>query len=156
MTALEQKVEDFLAQRRLAVVGVSRNNSSEAANIIYRKLRESGYHVFPVNPNAQTVEGDRCYPNLTAIPEPLDGVVIGTAPTVTEQVVRECVELGIPRVWLHRSFGQGSVSEAAVQFGEAQGLTVIAGSCPMMFCAPVDFGHKCIRWILRLTGKLPA
>jgi predicted CoA-binding protein len=151
---MQEAVEAFLAQKRIAVAGVSRNKN-EAANIVYRKLRASGYEVFPVNPNAETVEGDNCYPNLKSVPGGVDGVVIATRPAVTEEVVRECAELGVPRVWIHRSFGQGSVSEGAVDYCRENGIAVIAGGCPMMFCQPVDFGHKCMRWILNLTGGLP-
>jgi predicted CoA-binding protein len=156
MSTLQQKVDDFLAQRNIAVVGVSRSEKSEGvANVIYRKLRDGGYQVFAINPNAETVEGDPCYPNLAATPQPIDGVVIGTRPETANQIVRECVNLGISRVWMHRSFGQGSVSTEATEFCEANNITVIPGGCPMMFCDPVDFGHKCIRWWLGLTGGLP-
>jgi len=154
MATLDQQVKDFLAQKRLAIAGVSRN-SSEAANIVYRKLRGAGYEVFAVNPNATEVEGDACYPSLQAIPSGVTGVVIATHPAVTDRVVRECAELGISRVWMHRSFGKGSVSETAVQFCHERGITVIPGGCPMMFCRPVDFGHRCMRWVLTLTGGLP-
>lgn len=152
---MNTKIADFLAQKRLAVAGVSRNPQGAAANLIYRRLRETGHEVLPVNPNAEMVEGDRCYPNLKAISPPVDGVVIATRPEVAEQLVRECAEIGVTRVWMHRSFGAGSVSEAATQFCQDNHITVIPGGCPMMFCQPVDFGHKCMRWILRLTGGLP-
>jgi predicted CoA-binding protein len=81
--------------------------------------------------------------------------VVATAPQATEAVVRECAELGIGRVWMHRSFGEGSVSDSAVAFCRENNIEVIPGGCPMMFCEPVDFGHKCIRWWLNLTGGLP-
>jgi hypothetical protein len=152
---LREAVEDFLAQRRIAVAGVSRTEGSAPANLIYRKLRDAGYAVFAVNPNGGEVEGDPCAPDLTSIDGGVDGVVVATRPEDTEHVVRECAALGIPRVWMHRSFGQGSVSEAAVTFCREHGIRVIAGACPMMYCAPVDFGHKCIRVMLRLTGGLP-
>jgi predicted CoA-binding protein len=151
---MEKAVEAFLAQKRIAVAGVSRNKN-EAANVVYRKLRASGYEVFPVNPNAETVEGDDCYPDLKSVPGGVDGVVIATRPAVTEEVVRECADLGVPRVWMHRSFGQGSVSENAVDYCREKGIEVIPGGCPMMFCRPVDLGHKCMRWILSVTGGLP-
>jgi predicted CoA-binding protein len=154
MPGMSEAVESFLAQERIAVAGVSRNKN-EAANVIYRKLRGSGYGVFPVNPNAETVEGDTCYPDLSSIPEGVDGVVIATHPKVTGRVVRECAELGIRRVWMHRSFGQGSVSEEAVDYCREKGIEVIPGGCPMMFCRPVDLPHKCMRWILNMTGGLP-
>jgi predicted CoA-binding protein len=149
------KIQDFLAQKRIAVAGVSRNPQTEAANFIYRKLRAAGYEVFPVNPHAERVEGDRCYPDLKSIPQPVQAVMIATRPEVAEQIVHECAEIGISRVWMHRSFGTGSVSAAAAQFCQDNKITVISGGCPMMFCQPVDFGHKCMRWILRLSGGLP-
>jgi len=154
MTTLKEAVADFLAQKRLAVAGVSRSGN-EAANIVYRKLRGAGYQVFPVNPNANAVEGDTCYPDLKSIPGSVTGVVIATHPDVTDHVVRECAETGISRIWMHRSLGSGSVSEAAVSFCREHNITVIPGGCPVMFCGPVDFGHRCMRWALRITGGLP-
>jgi predicted CoA-binding protein len=154
MPSLKEAVADFLAQKRLAVAGVSRS-SSEAANIVYRKLRDAGYEVFPVNPNAKEAEGAACYPDVKSIPGGVTGVVIATRPEVTTEVVRECADLGISRIWMHRSFGPGSVSEAAVTLCRERNITVIPGGCPVMFCKPVDFGHTCMRWILGLTGGLP-
>jgi predicted CoA-binding protein len=155
MPTLQQKVDDFLARKRIAVAGVSRREKGSAANTIYEKLKSAGYEVFPINPNAETVEGNRCYPDLKSIPGGVDGVVIVTRPETAEEIVRECKELGILRVWMHRSFGAGSVSDTAAAYCEENNITVIAGACPMMYCRPVDFGHKCIRWILGVSGKLP-
>ncbi len=154
MPKLPEAVADFLAMKKIAVAGVSRN-SKEAANLIYRKLRGAGYHVFAINPHAEQVEGEVCYPTLKAVPENVDGVVIVTPPEVTHEIVRECAQLGIPRVWMHRSFGQGSASTSAAEFCRQNNITVIPGGCPMMFCEPVDFGHTCLRWILKLTSGLP-
>jgi predicted CoA-binding protein len=151
MPTLKEAAQDFLALRRIAVAGVSRH-ADVAANAIYKRLRTAGYQVFPINPNAEEVEGDRCYPNLAAIPGGVDGVVIATHPGVTARLVRECSDLGIKRVWMHRAFGQGSVDTEAVRLCRELGLAVIPGSCPMMFCEPVDVGHRCIRWISRVTG----
>ncbi len=150
----EEAVRDFLAQKRIAVAGVSRS-ANEAANLIYRKLRDSGYRVFAVNPRAESVEGDDCYPRLAAIPGGVDAVVIATHPAVAPAVVHECVDQGIGRVWMHRSFGQGSVSDEALALCREHGIRVIPGGCPLMFCSPVDVGHRCMRWWLRLTGSLP-
>ena len=151
---LQEAVDDFLAQKRIAVLGVSRT-PTEAANLIYRKLREAGYTVYAVNPLATEAEGDPCYADLRALPEVPDGVVIATPPATALGIVEVCAALGVPRVWMHRSFGTGSVSEEAVRRAEALGLTVIPGACPMMFVAPVDGGHRCIRWFLKVSGKLP-
>jgi predicted CoA-binding protein len=155
MSRLNAMVEDFLAQKRIAVAGVSHTDASQAANMIYRKLRGAGYQVFALNPSAQEVEGDTCYPDLKAVPEKVDGIVISTPPEAADKIVQQCAEVGVSRVWLHRSFGTGSLSPTAVKFCEEKGISVIAGGCPMMFCEPVDFGHKCMRWMLRLTGGLP-
>jgi len=150
-------IRDFLAQKCIAVAGVSRASGPQAANAIYRKFRDTGYTVFAVNPNATTVEGDVCYPDLKSIPERVDAVMAATRPDATMDIVRQCAELGINRVWMHqslRAFGT-SISEEAVRFCEEHGITVIAGACPMMFCEPVDVAHKCGRWLLRMTGGLP-
>ncbi|HLA43431.1 MAG TPA: CoA-binding protein, partial [Aggregatilineales bacterium] len=111
---LKTLVDDFLSQKRIAVAGVSRNDGT--ANLIYRKLRDTGHTVFPVNPGADKVEGDTCYPDLKAIPGGVDGVVIVTRPDVVQSIVEECAEVGIKRVWMHKSFAAGSVSDKAVAF----------------------------------------
>lgn len=155
MKPLEQAAEDFLSVDHIAIAGVSRS-SKEAANGIYRKLRAEGYHVVPINPNAEEVEGDPCFPDLASVPDPIHGVVIATHPAATPAVVRECTELGIRRVWMHRSFGDGSVSDEGVRLCREHGIEVIAGACPLMYRRGADVGHKCIRWVLGLTGKLPS
>jgi hypothetical protein len=155
MSTLPDPVAEFLRGRRFAVAGVSRE-TGQAANAVYRKLRDAGYEVYPVNPKASEVEGVRCYPDLAAVPEPaVDGVVVATHPDVSVELVRQCAARGVPRVWFHRSFGEGSVSEAAVRECEAHGIDCIVGGCPLMYCEPVDFGHRCMRWWLGRRGRVP-
>jgi hypothetical protein len=155
MAHVPESVADFLSQERIAVVGVSRN-PMQAANVIYRKLRSTGYDVVAVNPRTDRIEGDVCYPSVTAIPRSVDAAVVVTAPDVSDRVIRECVACGVPRAWLHRSVGRGSVSESAVEYGREQGIGVIAGGCPMIYCKPVDIAHICMRWLLGATGRLPS
>ncbi len=157
-TSLDIKVNDFLAQKRIAVAGVSRDNSGHAAaNLIYRRLKKTGHDVFAINPNMLTFEGDHCYPDIKSIPGGVDGVVIVTRPETSERIVRECSDAGVRRVWMHRGMGKGSsVSENAVEYCRQRDITVIAGACPMMYGPGVDFGHTCMRWVLKLTGGLPA
>jgi len=156
MISLRKAADDFLAQRRIAVAGVSRNpEGGHSANGIYRRLRERGYEVFAVNPNAGEVEGDPCYHSLAEIPGGVDAVVVSTTPTVAEDVVRDCVDLGISRVWLHRSLGAGSVSDAAIEVGHQHGIPVIAGGCPLMFAPATDPVHRMMRAVLSLTGAVP-
>ena len=156
-TSLETKVNDFLAQKRIAVAGVSRRNGHHpVGNLIYRRLKNSGHDVFAVNPNMQTFEGDRCYPNLKSIPGGVDAVMIITRPATTNEIVRDCSGAGVRRVWMHQSAAKGSsVSPEAVEYCRQHDISVIAGACPMMYGDDVDFGHKCMRWYLRLTGGLP-
>lgn len=156
-TTLEAMVQDFLAQKRIAVAGVSRDSSHHAVgNLIYQRLKSTEHDVFPVNPHMQTFEGDRCYPDLPSIPGGVDGVVIITRPEITERIVRHCNDAGVPRVWMHQSMRKGtSVSPEAVEYCRQHDIRVIAGACPMMYGAGADFGHTCMRWILKLTGGLP-
>jgi uncharacterized protein len=145
---VNQAVSEFLSGRRIAVTGVSRSPKDHGANVVYTRLRDRGYTVFAVNPNAETVEGDPAYPDLRSIEGGVDGVVIGTSPEHADRTVRECVDLGIQRVWMHRGPGGGSVSGTAARFGRERGLTVIEGGCPCMFGQTADTGHK----VLRLVG----
>ena len=156
-TTFDAKVSDFLAQRRIAVAGVSRDNSHHAAsNLIYRRLKSTGHDVFAVNPHMQTFDGDRCYPDVQSIPGGVDGVVVVTRPETTARIVRDCSVAGIRRVWMHQSVGKGSsVSPAAVDYCGQHDISVIAGACPMMYGEGADLGHMCMRWILKLTGGLP-
>jgi len=152
---IREAASDFLAKDRVAVTGVSRNPAGHGSNVVYQRLRERGYKVFAVNPNAQEVEGDPCFPDLASIPGGVDAVVIGTRPETAEITMKECVELGIRHVWMHRAFGGGSVSESAAEYGRANGVEVIDGGCPLMFDPTADTGHKVMRWMFTLTGKVP-
>ena len=154
---LETRVHDFLAQKRIAVAGVSRKHSHHpAGNLIYQRLKKTGHDVFPVNPHMQTFEGERCYPDLKSISGGVDGVVIVTRPEVTQRIVHDCADAKVRRVWMHQSLGKGSsVSPEAVEYCRQHDISVIAGACPMMFGPSADFGHTCMRWIMSLTGGLP-
>ena len=155
MATVSEAAADFLAQKRIAVAGVSRNKAGHGGNVVYARLKQRGYEVFAVNPNAETVEGDTCYRDLASIPGGVDAVVIATNPSATDAVVADCVSLGIKRVWMHRSFGGGSVSDSGVAAGRMAGLTVIAGACPLMFDPTADGAHKCMRWVLGFTKAKP-
>ena len=155
MSTMKDAAREFLGQKRVAVTGVSRTPKDHGSNVVYKRLRDRGYEVFAVNPNAEEVEGDTCYPDLTSIPGGVDWVVIATRPDRAEETVRECAELGIDRVWMHRAFGAGSVSAEGAEFGREHGMTVIAGGCPCMFDPTTDTGHKLMRVVCSLTGAVP-
>jgi uncharacterized protein len=154
MAKTPESVASFLQGRRIAVAGVSRQ-PNQAANAVFRKLKGADYDVFPINPKASEVEGAKSYSDVGAVPKPLDGVVIATAPDISIQVVRQCSDHGVRRVWFHRSFGNGSVSEEAVRECEAHGIECIVGGCPLMVCEPIDFGHRCMKWWLQRRGRVP-
>jgi hypothetical protein len=156
MATAEAAIADFLAQKRIAVAGVSREpGGKHGGNIIYKRLKERGYEVFAVNPNTDTVEGDPCYRDLASIPGGVDAVVIATTPAVAPSVAKECKELGITRVWMHRSFGGGSVSSEAHAYCRQNGIASIAGGCPLMYGPTSDGGHRIMKLFAGLFGQLP-
>jgi predicted CoA-binding protein len=151
---LEEAASEFLAQSRFAVTGVSRAGDA-AANYIFKRLLETGREVYPVNPNADEVEGRRCYASLADIPVPVDAVVIATHPKQSVDVARQCRAAGVPNVWFHRSIDRGSVSQEAIELCSRYGATVIPGGCPMMHLDPVDVPHRCMYLVLKKLGTLP-
>jgi predicted CoA-binding protein len=153
--SIGEAASEFLSQKRIAVTGVSRATKDHGSNVVYKRLRERGYEVFAVNPKAENVEGDRCYPSLKSIPGGVDAVVIGTRPETGETTVRECAELGVEQVWMHRGPGAGSVSREAVRWGREHGIRVIDGGCPCMFDPTADGAHKFMRLIFTLFGTVP-
>jgi predicted CoA-binding protein len=156
MPTAQAAIDDFLAQKRIAVAGVSREaGGMHGGNVVYQRFKERGYQVFAVNPNADTVEGDPCYRSLAAIPGGVDAVFIATRPEVAPSVARECAELGITRVWMHRSFAGGSVSPEARDVCRTSGIACIAGGCPLMYGPTSDGGHRFMKAIIGLFGQLP-
>jgi predicted CoA-binding protein len=153
--SIAEAASEFLSRTRIAVTGVSRHPEGHGSNVVYQRLRERGYQVFAVNPNAEVAEGDRCYPDLRSIPGGVEAVVIGTRPELAESTMRECAELGIEHVWMHRSVGAGSVSRTAADYGRQRGISVIAGGCPLMFEPVADGAHKVMRFVFTLTGSVP-
>jgi predicted CoA-binding protein len=149
MQTIKQAASAFLASKRIAVTGVSRNSQDHGANTVFKRLRDRGYEVFAINPNTDEVEGAHSYHDLKSIPGGVDAVVIGTRPESADDTMRECAELGIKHVWMHRGPGAGSVSATATEYGRQHGLTVIDGGCPLMFDPTADFGHKIMRVVFR-------
>lgn len=153
MPTMKEAASEFLAHKRIAVTGVSRKPNEHGSNTVFQRLRDRGYDVFAVNPNADEVEGVHSYHDLRSIPGGVDAVVIATAPDKAEGTMRECAELGIMHVWMHRLYGQGSVSATATAYGRERGITVIDGGCPLMFDPTADFAHKVMRVVF--AGHLP-
>jgi predicted CoA-binding protein len=155
MTKIKAAATEFLTHKRVAVTGVSREPGSHGSNVVYRRLRDRGYKVFAVNPNADQVEGDQTYHDLRSIPGGVEAVVIGTRPETAEATMRECADLGIKHVWMHRGPGAGSVSVEAAKYGREHGIAVIDGGCPCMFGPTADAGHRAMRFVFTLSGNVP-
>ncbi len=134
-------IQGFLEQKHLAFVGVSRK-SKAFPNAVYRHMRDAGYEMVPVNPNAEAIEGDLCYATIEAVPDPLEGVVVMVNSEAAVDVVRQCIDRGVKRIWLHRGLGsRGAMSDEAVQLCEANDVEVVAGACPLMFVGPTRHVH---------------
>jgi len=160
MPTIDLLVKDFLSQKSIAVSGVTRNRE-DAANLAYRKLKAAGYRVYAINPNAATFDGDTCYPDLRSLPEKVEAVFIVNRPAITEQIVRQCIELGVTRVWTHCSLGTNprfaqSISSSSAEVARLcreNNITLIPGACINMFLK-ADGGHAAMRGILRVFGGL--
>ena len=155
MQTIKDAAAEFLAHKRVAVTGVSRTPANHGSNVVYKRLKERGYEVFAVNPNAEQVEGDPCFRDLQSIPGGVEAVVIGTRPERAQSTIEECERLGIRDVWMHRSFGGGSVSKEAADYGRQHGMTVIDGGCPLMFEPVSDGGHRMMKWAFTLNHHVP-
>jgi len=151
---LSRAADAFLGQHRIAVAGVSRSGDA-AANYIFKRLKQSGREVYPINPNAATVEGEPCYPSLAALPVAPEAVVIATHPSQALEIARQCRDAGVRLVWFHRSIDAGSFDAEAAALCMEYGATVIPGGCPMMHLHPVDLPHRCMRFVLDRFGALP-
>jgi predicted CoA-binding protein len=143
-------VQGFVAEKTLAVAGLSRNAQSFSART-HEELKKKGYRLFPVNPNAESIGGEKCYPSVAALPEKVGGVLLFTPPSQTEKVVREAAAAGIRRIWIQ----QGAQSDAAVEFCRQKGLEAVSGQCILMFAEPVASFHGVHKWFKGLFGRLP-
>jgi predicted CoA-binding protein len=160
METIDCLIQDFLAQKVIAVVGVS-DQRETGCNLNYKKFKESGHKVYAVNPRISSFDGVPCYPDLKSIPERPDAVFMLTNPNVTVEIVRQCVDLEIKHVWMHclmgtkpgLSAGKTSVSQSAVELCRANGIAVIPGSCPAQFMKP-DIGHSMMHWLWKTLGYL--
>jgi uncharacterized protein len=151
MNTSHEAIREIMAQRTLALVGASRNGK-KFGNAILRELKAKGYSVLPVHPQAESIDGERCYPNLNSLPEKVGAVVVCVPPVQAEQVVQQAHEAGIDRVWLQ----QGAESYATVRYCEKHEMTTVQGQCIMMFAEPVKSIHGFHRWIWKLIGKYPS
>jgi predicted CoA-binding protein len=149
-----QAVNEFLAQRRIAVIGVSDAKGS-FAKTVYRELRAHGYDVVPVNPMATTVDGDRCFPDVASVPGPIDGAIVMVNRDISASIVSDCATRGIKRVWLFKGIGgPGAVSDEAVRIAHEHSISLVEGACPLMFLETPAWIHRVHRFVRRRNGAL--
>lgn len=149
------EVQEFLAQKRIAIVGISRN-PKELSRMLFRDMEQRGYDMVPVNPFIEEIEGTKCFARVQDITPPVDAALLMTSPEITEKVVQDCVDAGIRRVWMYRGGGQGAVSSEAVAFCTASGIQVVEGHCPFMFLPNEPWIHRAHGFLMKLAGKYPA
>jgi len=154
MSTTLPEIQEFLDQKRIAVVGVSRN-PNDFSRVLFREFERRGYDVVPVNPEADEIEGKKCFGHIQEIFPPVDAALLMTAPEVTEGVVRDCAAAGVDRVWMHRGGGQGAVSDEAVDFCNSQGMLLVAGECPLMFLSKTMWFHRAHGFLRKMTGRYP-
>lgn len=149
-----ENIDDFLKQKRLALVGVS-HTATDFTRTLFHEFVRRGYDTVPVNPNAAEIEGQRCFARVQDIRPPVDGVLVMTPSKVAERVVMDCASAGVKRVWLYRAVGQGAVSKASIQYCKANGIRVIPGYCPFMFWPDTAFFHRLHSGLLKIFGRMP-
>ena len=149
-----ETIEDFLAQKRIAMAGISRDPANLSVKL-FEELSRRGYDVVPVNPNRTEVQGVRCFARMQDIQPPVAAALLMTSPEVTETVVRDCVEAGIRRVWMYGGMGNGSVSAKALAFCQERGIQVVPGQCPFMFLPDAAGFHRFHGFIRKITGRYP-
>ena len=148
-------IRDFLAQKRIAVVGVSHDPKDFSRGLL-RTLRARGYDAVAVNPDLKSADDAPCYAHLSEITPSVDGALVMTSPAITDEIVQECAKLKISRVWMFRAGGKGSVSPQAIEFCEEHGIAVVPGECPYMFLEGESWFHRLHGFMRKIAGSYPA
>jgi predicted CoA-binding protein len=149
-----ETIEDFLAQKRVAIIGASRDPKSFSIMLLKEFVRR-GYEVIPVNPKTSNVLGRTCYGRVQDIQPPVQGAIVLTSPQVTEATIAECAKAGIPRIWIYGANGKSNVSQKTLASCEEQGIQVIAGQCPFMFLSGSGGVHRFHGFVRKITGRYP-
>ena len=144
-------VKTFLSKKRIAIAGVSRSGN-KFGNMAAKELKKKGYEIYPVNPEADEIQGEKCYRSIAAIETAPEGALIITPPGRTAEAVKDALDAGVKDIWIQ----QGAESEQAAELAGQSGGRVISGECVLMFAEPTAFYHKIHRWIWRALGKLPS
>jgi predicted CoA-binding protein len=148
-------IDGFMAQKRLAMIGVSRD-PKDFSRALFREFLKQGYDVIPVNPNATEVEGRECFARVGDITPGVEGALLMTPPAESAPVLREAIEAGAKRVWLYLALGKGAIHDDAVALCRDKGVDLIEGYCPFMFFPQTQFFHRMHGFFLKLAGRYPS
>ena len=154
MTTTRADIEDFLTQKRIAMVGVSRN-PKDFSRSLFRQMRQRGYDMVPVNLFADDIDGEECFQSLNSVTPAVDGVLLMTPFWEAERVVQQCAQVGITRIWMYRAGKKGASSQKAIGYCERHGIRVVEG-CPLMFMRGTSFPHRAHGFLLKILGQYPA
>lgn len=146
----KEQIDRFFEQKKVAIVGVSRDKK-KFGYLLYNSLIKNGYDVCPVNPNAEEIDGNKCYPSVKDVPLDYSKIILATPKEQTINVVKDAFEKKIDQLWIQ----QHSESKETMAFVEENNMDVIYNKCVFMFADPVVGGHKFHRNILKLFGRLP-
>lgn len=149
-TEIAVTIKAFLAQRQIAVAGVSRNRK-KFGNIIFNDLIKKGYSALPVNPNATDIEGHKSYPNLSALPTEIEALVFVTPPDQTLALLKEALQTNIRYFWMQ----QGAENDEVISFCKENNLTFVSGRCILMHLEPVKGIHNLHRFFSKVFGSYP-
>jgi predicted CoA-binding protein len=147
-------IREFLAQKRIAIAGMSRDPTS-FSTVMFTELQRRGYDVVPVNPNAASLQGQTCFARMQDIQPAVDAALLLTSPEATESVVNDCAEANIKRVWMYKAAGKGAVSEKAIAKCHQSGIQVVPGECPFMFLPETERIHRFHGFFRKITGRYP-
>lgn len=146
---MKQNVQDFIAGKRIAVVGVSRSGK-KFGNSIYTELKQRGYQAYIVHPEAKEINGEPCYPNLAALQGQIDGVVVCVSKGQAAQVMRDSVAAGVKNIWIQ----QGAETPELLTLAKELNVRPVFGKCILMYAQPVTSLHSVHRWFANLFGNV--
>ncbi len=145
-----QSVNEFLAQKNIAIAGVSRKKQ-KFGNTIFKEFEKKGYTLYPVNPNMEEYNGRKCYPDIASLPADVTGIVLNTKPAITKNLVKEAENKGIKHIWLQ----QGSADKETIKLAGESDSNIICKQCVIMFADPAKGIHGFHKWINKMFGLLP-
>ena len=143
-------IHQFLDAKRMAIAGVSRN-PKKFGHQVFKKLQEQSYSLFPINPDAGTIDGVQVYASVSELPGDVKYLLIVTGKKHTEKLVEEAIAREIDHIWIQ----QHCETPAAIEIAEKAGIHLVAGECIFMWTEPVKGIHQFHKSIKRFFGVLP-